>query len=442
MRTRAHAAVILMAMAIVVAACGDDSGGSTTTSAATTTSATTTTTSTTTSATTTSTLPPVIAGELGVALVDKSDPDWLMVQPTPAVSVTPLATAPPNGVGLFATSQAATDGDGATWYEVDYPLAGVTGGWVPAEFVVPVPSFGDVPCSTDPADYGVDAGSITPATPPAPVPGGPVATVVYALHHMSDPNCERTVVTFGTDLGGGTYGTADNLPPLGGASTPLPGAFPGLLSLDFTTDVPMALPSALELWAWHTPGNGVVNAFVTRHNAGSPTISLDLQFANNRAVHVYWVTSPLQLVIDTVDAPTGTGLDLQALVADLAAIDHPINWDLNGPSPVPPIKVTGWARPFEATLQVRLRQAPAPGALLGSGALAPADWSGTLGGAPVAYSGESSVIFDTTDWTEVWGWFEFTIDQLAAGDYELFIGDLNGEDGSESGVYEPFTVGP
>ena len=84
----------------------------------------------------------------------------------------------------------------------------------------------------------------------------------------------------------------------------------------------------------------------------------------------------------------------------------------------------------------------APGALLGSGALAPADWSGTLGGAPVAYSGESSVIFDTTDWTEVWGWFEFTIDQLAAGDYELFIGDLNGEDGSESGVYEPFTVGP
>ena len=442
MRARAHLmTVVLVAVSMVVAACGDDSGGSTTTSPASTTTlpASTTTTA---PATTTTTAPTVVTGEWGVALVDKSDPDWLMVQPTPAVSLTPLATAPPNGVGLFATGQTATDGNGATWYQVDYPAAAVTGGWVPAEFVVPVPSFVDVPCSTDPTDYGVDAGSITPPAAPAAVPGGTVATLVYALHHMSDPSCERTVVTFGADLGSGNYAAADNLPPLGGASVPLPGPFPGLLSLDFTTDVPMALPSALELWAWHTPGNGVVNAFVTRHSAGSPTISLDLQFANNRAVHVYWMTTPLQLVIDTVDAPTGTGLDLQALVADLAAIDHPINWDLNGPLPVPPITVTGWARPFEATLQVRLRQAPAPGDLLGSGALVTADWSGTVGGAPVSYTGESSVIFDTTDWTEVWGWFEFTIDQLAAGNYELFIGDVGGESGLESGLYEPFTVGP
>ena len=93
-------------------------------------------------------------------------------------------------------------------------------------------------------------------------------------------------------------------------------------------------------------------------------------------------------------------------------------------------------------MQVRLRQAPAPGDLPESGALVAADWSGTLGGAPYSYSAQSSVIFDTTDYTEVWGWFEFTIDQLAAGDYELFVGDVSAEDGTDVGLWLPFTVGP
>ena len=113
----------------------------------------------------------------------------------------------------------------------------------------------------------------------------------------------------------------------------------------------------------------------------------------------------------------------------------PIQVDVNGPGVAPPITVAGWARPFEATGVAILRTV---GTTPGSGTPVEATFSGTdFAGMQVA----STYPYMTTDWTEAWGAFQFTIEDLAPGTYELFVGELSMEDGAEQGVYQVFTVG-
>lgn len=85
---------------------------------------------------------------------------------------------------------------------------------------------------------------------------------------------------------------------------------------------------------------------------------------------------------------------------------------------------------------VQLRQAPADGAAAGSGELVDADWSGAaaIGGSEVAGS-------QYTYEVNPFGWFEFefTIDGLAAADYELVYLDPSG-DGEVIDLVVPFSV--
>ena len=160
-------------------------------------------------------------------------------------------------------------------------------------------------------------------------------------------------------------------------------------------------------------------------------------FESNRAARVTVLSDPGQLVIDTIDAPTGTGLDLAPLAGGLTVLRRPINVDVNGPPPEPPIVVAGFSRPFEASGVAVLRSAPLEGEPAGSGDPVAADWSGgVLGGSCGSQYG-----FMTTDYIEAWGAFEFSIEALAPGTYELFVGEFSAQDGSELGVYHVFSVG-
>jgi hypothetical protein len=157
-------------------------------------------------------------------------------------------------------------------------------------------------------------------------------------------------------------------------------------------------------------------------------------FDANRRAAFRFLTNPARIVIDVKTAPTGTGLDVAARRGGPAVV-LPIQEDVNGPGVATPIRVAGWARPFEANGVAILR---AVGATPGAGDPVEATFSGTeYAGTQVA----STYPYLTTDWTEAWGAFSFTIDDLAAGSYELFVGDLSMEDGSEQGVYQVFTVG-
>ena len=161
----------------------------------------------------------------------------------------------------------------------------------------------------------------------------------------------------------------------------------------------------------------------------------------NRSVRYFFLENPGRLVIDTIDALTGSGIALGALVSEAPSshtvLRGSISLDINGPAPTPPIEVAGYARPFEATMSLRLRTPPASGAAPGSGDPVIVDWTGSS----FAASCGSQYAVMTTDWVETWGVFNFAITDLAPGTYEIFVGEDSAEDGSELGVYHVFTVG-
>lgn len=189
--------------------------------------------------------------------------------------------------------------------------------------------------------------------------------------------------------------------------------------------------------------NGVVDAFVVRDTFTGPEIAVDLKFAQDRAARVYWVTEPLRLVIDTVPAPTGTGMDIGAVMGPsmtnptvMLALEHPINWDLNGVTMAAPVTVRGWGRPFEASFGVEIRQ-HAGGGAPGSGAIVDADISYVdPSGQVMVMSGPASFAVSTTEYAEMWGRFEFTIDAIAPGSYELVLDDFGRL------FYHQFTIAP
>ena len=167
---------------------------------------------------------------------------------------------------------------------------------------------------------------------------------------------------------------------------------------------------------------------------GPGPLTMRFFFDSNRRANFRFLTDPARIVIDVKQAPTGTGLDVAAKRGGTTVV-LPIQVDLHGPGLTPPITVNGWSRPFEATGIAILRTV---GVTPGAGEPAEATYSGTdFAGTVTA----SSYPYMTTDWTEAWGAFRFTIEDLAPGTYELFVGELSMEDGAEQGVYQVFTVG-
>ena len=156
-------------------------------------------------------------------------------------------------------------------------------------------------------------------------------------------------------------------------------------------------------------------------------------FDANRRAAIQILDTPARVIIDVRSAPTGTGLDVAAKRGDLAVV-MPIQVDRSGPGVGLPIEVSGWGRPFEAQGVAILRKAAGSAGL---GELVEATFSGTdFFGTQTT----STYPYATADYTEAWGAFAFTIEDLAAGTYELFVGDYNQETGEPVGAYQTFTV--
>lgn len=370
-------------------------------------------------------------GEYGVVKVHRSDPDGGLNMRTEPSAEAPVAKLiPPNATGLVPTDSDGVTVDGATWIEVAFDG---TMGWVNANFVTPLPSFDEISCGDPASDYSFAAGAV----PPVPAPGDPDADHIFGLHHIDGPQCERTVITFGREFSFDADFDA-LLQPADG----VPGGI--ALAIDLAT-IRVALSDAVIAAAstatqTYRSDNGAADLFFVRPSGASRFGILAL-WDRNRGVRYFFLENPGRLVIDTVDAPTDASLALGPLLSGdpfaLTFVTRAVNVDTAGPAPEPPLLVAGYARPFEATTTIRLRTVPAAGDPPGSGTPVNANWSGSTFADPCG----STYAVMTSDWLEAWGEFEFSIQALAPGEYELFVGEDSPEDGSEQGVYHVFTVG-
>ena len=375
-------------------------------------------------------LPPG-TGEYGVVKVQRSDPDGglnMRAEPTAAAPV--LLVIPPNATGLIPADNDRITADGTTWIELT--LDG-TSGWVNSNFVTPLPSFDEISCGDPATDYELSPGAV----PIVPAPVDLDADHIFGLHHLHGPQCERTEITSGREFSF----DAD----FDGLLEPANGVPADIALANDLATLRVALPGAVIAAAstatqTYRSDNGAADLFFVRPS-GASRFGILAFWDRNRGVRYFFLEHPGRLVIDTIDAPTGTALALGPLLSDapfaLTFVSRSINWDANGADPEPPLTVTGYARPFEATTTIRLRTAPPTGDPPGSGAPVNADWSGST----FAGSCGSTYAVMTSDWLEAWGEFAFTIRALSAGAYELFVGDDSADDGEEVGVYHVFTVG-
>ncbi|MFQ5947803.1 MAG: SH3 domain-containing protein, partial [Acidimicrobiia bacterium] len=136
---------------------------------------------------------PVDIGTLEVVGVEPDD--VLNVRSGPGTQNDVIGAFPHNYSGVVTTGTGATSPDGAQWWEVEFFDDII--GWVNSAFLEPVAPtsapFSAYPCGTAPEDYvfsGVVATS--PASPSD-------ADHVFSIDHSSHPDCERTVITLGSD---------------------------------------------------------------------------------------------------------------------------------------------------------------------------------------------------------------------------------------------------
>jgi len=437
---RRSAFLVVTALALIAGACGGDDDSTTTATAtvAPTESVTAAPTSEPTSApteaaTATSTAEPIptlplapVAGQrFAVMKVRQNDSDGgLNLRSEPNAGSETLAVIPFNASDLVSTGQMSSPGDVSLWFEMTYD--GVTG-WANGVFLVPVPSFEELAC--DPADTDFTFGG---ELPPPEGDSDPAADHVLAMHQYEGGGCQRTVITFGRDF--------DFDADLAGALLPAIEVPEGLAVTVDLASFEVSLPDSVIAAATTATESfqleeGLADLLFFRR--ATFEFGVAALFEANRGARVTTRSNPGQLVIDTIDAPTGSGLNLAPLSGGLTVLRHPINVDANGPSPEPPIVVSGFARPFEASGVAVLRTVPLEGDPPGSGDPVTADWSGGVLGDTC----DSQYGFMTTDYIEAWGSFEFTIEALAPGAYELFVGEFSAQDGSEQGVYHLFTVG-
>lgn len=366
---------------------------------------------------------------LGVVKVHRNDEDGGLNLRDAAAGSAVLTVIPHQATGLVATGQTSTV-EGTTWTEVTYEE---TTGWVDSTFLTPLPSFEDVSCGDPSSDYSFSPGAVSAV----PAPEDAAADHVFAIHHLVGSACERTVVTFGRDFSFDAdfdllLQPSDGVPAGIGLAMEL-----GAIRVALPPSVTAAASTATESFR---RDNGGADLLFVRPGSANRFGILGL-WDRNRGVRYFFLENPGRLVIDTVDAPTGSGIALGALVSEdrfaHTVLRGPINVDTDGAAPIPPIEVTGYARPFEATTSLRLRTVPPEGAPPGSGDPVIADWTGS----DFAAACGSQYAVMTTDWLEAWGVFNFAITGLAPGTYELFVGEESAEDGRELGVYHVFTVG-
>jgi hypothetical protein len=352
--------------------------------------------------------------------------DVLNVRQRPGASHPIVGTLPPDGFVRLSSWPSMVDG--TLWYGV--MLDDGTQGFVNGAFLAPpvawATGFDALACDDRDESYTIGPGR-------GPAPEG-TSNAAYVLDVLSsrEGDCERYVIVLG--------GTASNAEVLTEGTVHHPAAeWPAGVGWSVAGSiVAVELPgvTAATPWAQTIEADGSF-ALATRDDpssGGAGPITMRFFFDSNRRASFRFLANPARIAIDVKQSPTGTGLDVAARRGGTAVV-LPIQADLNGPGVRTPITVSGWARPFEASGVAVLRTV---GTTPGSGTPVEATFTGTDFAGTVT---DTSYPYMTTDWTEAWGAFRFTIEDLAPGTYELFVGELSMEDGAEQGVYQVFTVG-
>ncbi len=407
--------MMILAMVTTLVACGSDDGaGPATTSSSVTTTATT-------APSTTTSVPRVPWDDGRYRVVNVAADDVLNVRQSPGADQPIVGALPANGLVMLDGYSATVNS--SRWLSVT--LDDGTIGWVNGAFLAPPAGWelplGQVACSPDGANYG--------GTQEISGDGlGAGAGSVLSVFTYSGTDCNRIVLVLGTGpelQNAGRSSTPAKTVPVGTSVTS-----GGPVVEIRIPGVTVARPIAQTTEA---PFGFVLATRDEPLTAGAGDLTLRAFFDANQQAAVTWLTEPARVVIDIRPAPTGTGLDVAAKRSGTTVV-MPIQVDVNGPGVSTPIEVTGWGRPFEAQGVAVLRTA---GDRPGTGDLVEATFSGT------DFAGTQATAqypYMTADYTDAWGAFSFTIDGLAPGTYELFVGDFNMESGEPEGVHQTFTV--
>lgn len=417
--------VTLTAIMLLLSACGTTPSGppstTQTTSPSTTSSGVQLNTTRTTAPTVTTTIAPAPAATNSVFVVHGVNPgDVLNVRERPDASSRVVGSIPPDS-SVQTTGMATPDVPGPGWWEV--VLSDGSTGWVNRRFVTVANRYGSPIGQAECASPGA-----TDTTTPASMGEGD-ADYILALSYESGAACDRLVVLLGARAGSGTdwpEHAADALPSgitVRGEGNTAVVAFP--------SSIDSVRPTATEA------SFDDADAFVVRPALSAGSIEprgpeVRLSFDHNVTVGASFLSNPARIVVDIHPAPTGTGLGYGLRIGGGTVLEHPGQIDLNGPGVSLPITVTGYGRPFEAQGVAELR-------LVGDGEGSGQPVEATFSGPSGTVSG-TSYHYTTTDWTSMWGTFEFTIDDLAPGTYELFVGEYSAKDGSPIGLYDDLTV--
>ena len=276
----------------------------------------------------------------------------------------------------------------------------------------------EYPCATEGA-----AGGPVPISGASGTSGadGPADHVAQIWHWIGGPDCHRLYLALGTawdyDSGG----------PL-------------------ATDVPDGVTvEAFGSWARITvPGLSAARSDAAAEQsenltsivarAADGTVVIDLYARQSSLFAAQALRGPARVVVDVLPA-TGDGstpaasLELHASSTTLVAWPGPI--DAQNPTEVAmPLTVRGYSRWFESSGDVGIQHPDGTPS------------TATVTGPQVVNPGTGSTWgLTATDYIEVWGTFEFTIDTVEPGEYRLLVGEYSPTgDGSFAGVTIPFRV--
>ena len=305
---------------------------------------------------------------------------------------------------IEGTGAVRSDDQGVAWRELK--LGHERTGWVEADRLeinsAAQTSYFDDPCATEGAAQG-----------PVPISGatrsvstGATEGHVAQMWHLLGPGCDRLHIAFGEGWAyrGGSLAAA--VPQ--GVSVEAFGTWaritvPGLGSARFDADAEQG---------WN------LTSIVARAADGTVVIDVYAPQPSQFAAHV--LPNPARVLLDVIpggsdngDSPPHAGLQLHANLGNLAAVAWPGPPDAENPLAVAlPLTVRGYARCFESVCNIRIERAD------GSPATA------TVSGPQVFRPGRgSNWAVTATDWSGVWGTFEFVLDNVEPGEYRLNVGE-------------------
>ena len=316
-----------------------------------------------------------------------------------------------------------TDDIGVAWRELHLWLGRT--GWVEADRLeinlAAQTSYFDDPCATD----GVIEGQ-APITGPTSAGGvGPPADHVAQMWHLVGPGCDRLHIALGTAW---DYDS-------GGA---LAAAVPDEVTVEAFGNwarITVAGLDAARLDAGVEQGWSLASVVA---RAGGCLVVIDVHAPQVSRFAARALRNPARLLVDAIPAahrasesqlPAALQLHSSAAVF----VVWPGRLDAESPTEVTlPLTVRGHSRWFEAAGDVEIEHAD------GTPAIA------TVTGPRVFNPGANSQWHLTaTDWSEVWGTFEFTMDDLEPGEYRLRVGEYPPTGESDFvGVTIPLRVPP